>query len=299
MPISARRLRQTQSLSVPAELPPFPGSSDALQALLPSEAACVAHLERVRWPYGFVCPRCRQPGEPFRHRDRPLAVTCRHCRRRLSLAAETPMAHSHLPISLWFRAAFLAATAAPDWTIGDWQERLGLSRAATAAGVLDALHHAMAFADRAKIGAAPAWVLTAMLQGGKRQPALGAALEMRSWRPDAETGPEILEPGRLRLTTLTDPEIGRIRFLDQAVIRDPREPLTWVEYSRDRPILGDSAITTVLSALAAWLDRGGRRPGPSGLDRQLIVFQFRYNRRRDPWRAVHDSLGLAPILPGI
>ena len=26
------------------------------------EAACLAYLERVRWPGGFVCPSCDSPG---------------------------------------------------------------------------------------------------------------------------------------------------------------------------------------------------------------------------------------------
>ncbi len=35
-----------------------PGSLIAFQQHFPDEAACAAYLAAVRWPHGFVCPRC-------------------------------------------------------------------------------------------------------------------------------------------------------------------------------------------------------------------------------------------------
>ena len=42
--------------------PACPSSS----AFFPDETACEAYLERQRWPYGFVYPKCSCRGEPYR-----------------------------------------------------------------------------------------------------------------------------------------------------------------------------------------------------------------------------------------
>ena len=44
------------------------------QEMFPDEGACWAHLRRVRWPHGFVCPRCGSHGS-HRLRVRFAAAT--------------------------------------------------------------------------------------------------------------------------------------------------------------------------------------------------------------------------------
>ena len=44
-----------------------------------SEEACVAYLERLRWPQGFVCPSCGGMTPPYRaSRVRLLCKDCGH-----------------------------------------------------------------------------------------------------------------------------------------------------------------------------------------------------------------------------
>ncbi|MGH2705633.1 MAG: transposase, partial [Actinomycetota bacterium] len=36
----------------------YPGTWRELLAWFPDERACLSYLEHLRWPKGFVCPRC-------------------------------------------------------------------------------------------------------------------------------------------------------------------------------------------------------------------------------------------------
>ena len=44
----------------------FPDTLLDFQRMFPDEAACVAYLEELRWPEGFVCSSCEAAGEPQR-----------------------------------------------------------------------------------------------------------------------------------------------------------------------------------------------------------------------------------------
>ena len=59
-------MRLVQDLVVPNQLPAtarkpgrdYPPSYAELRAWFPDDAACLDYLEWLRWPDGFVCPRC-------------------------------------------------------------------------------------------------------------------------------------------------------------------------------------------------------------------------------------------------
>ncbi len=80
----------------------FPKSLPEFQRLFPDDAACAGYLEKARWAEGFICPHCREIGEPFRLAARPGVLTCRKCRRQTGLMAGTVMERSHTPLSIWF-----------------------------------------------------------------------------------------------------------------------------------------------------------------------------------------------------
>jgi len=72
-----------------------------------SEAQCEAALAVLRWPQGFVCPRCASSAHyVVGHGTRKL-FQCRACRHQTSLTAGTVMDSTKLPLSTWFLAMFL------------------------------------------------------------------------------------------------------------------------------------------------------------------------------------------------
>ncbi|MGH8611245.1 MAG: transposase, partial [Gammaproteobacteria bacterium] len=44
----------------------YPRTWDQFLDWFPDEDACVHYLQRLRWPQGFVCPRCGDAAEPYR-----------------------------------------------------------------------------------------------------------------------------------------------------------------------------------------------------------------------------------------
>ena len=73
----------------------------------PNEKACVEYLYSVKWPQGFECPICGcRHGYTLKNRRQ---YQCARCRHQASLTANTVMHRSHLPLTKWFWAIYLAA----------------------------------------------------------------------------------------------------------------------------------------------------------------------------------------------
>src|SRR5690348_4199457 len=92
---------------------PFPKSLPEFQALFPNDAACGAYLELIRWPEGFLCPKCQAKAEPYRFQQRPGVLRCKGCKADTSLTAETVMERTHTPLSVWFWGAYLVTSMTP------------------------------------------------------------------------------------------------------------------------------------------------------------------------------------------
>jgi len=76
-----------------------------------TEAQCADELRRLRWPDGFVCPRCQASAHCLtRHEGRTL-YQCRDCRLQTSLTAGTMMDSTKLPLRTWFLAIYLISQA--------------------------------------------------------------------------------------------------------------------------------------------------------------------------------------------
>ena len=69
-----------------------------------TEKQCQEHLFALRWPNGFVCPKCGG-----RHAYTLLngKYQCRHCRYQASVTAGTIMHRTHAPLTKWFLAMYL------------------------------------------------------------------------------------------------------------------------------------------------------------------------------------------------
>src|SRR3989304_6070730 len=85
----------------------YPGTMMELERRFSTEEDCRQYLFALRWPEGFVCPRCggRRPW--------PMARgpwLCRGCRAQVSVTAGTVFQDSHLPLTVWFRAMWYVAT---------------------------------------------------------------------------------------------------------------------------------------------------------------------------------------------
>lgn len=68
-----------------------------------SEDACLDYLERIRWPSGFVCPRCGVADDAYRATRSRLV--CPDCQYQCSVTAGTIFDKARMPLRVWFAAA--------------------------------------------------------------------------------------------------------------------------------------------------------------------------------------------------
>jgi hypothetical protein len=70
-----------------------------------SEADCIEHLEKTRWPAGFRCPNCTHD-VGYRINFRRL-IQCAVCRHQTSVTAGTIFHKTRIPLQLWFWIIYL------------------------------------------------------------------------------------------------------------------------------------------------------------------------------------------------
>ena len=119
-----------------------PGSLPEFEVRFPDEAACARWLFGKRWPDGFRCPGCGHD-KGWELGRGTLLVECARCHRQTSVTAGTVLHRSHLPLKLWFLAAWLVATHRNGLSARQLWLQLGLGSYKTAWLLLRKLRHAM------------------------------------------------------------------------------------------------------------------------------------------------------------
>lgn len=126
----------------------YPGTWHSLLEWFPDDASCLAYLERLRWPNGFVCPVCaatrawRIAGPRWR---------CADCGRKTSVTAGTVFDKTRTPLPTWFAAAWYVTNQKYGASALGVQRVLGLSRYETAWTLLHRLRVAMVRPNRERL----------------------------------------------------------------------------------------------------------------------------------------------------
>src|SRR4051795_1167871 len=113
----------------------------------PTTRPAPAGLFGKRWPDGFRCPGCGH-AKGWELGRGALLVECARCRRQTSVTAGTVLHRGHLPLKLWFLAAWLVATHRNGMSARQLWSQLGLGSYKTAWLLLRKLRHAMVDPDR-------------------------------------------------------------------------------------------------------------------------------------------------------
>ena len=85
----------------------YPRSTGEFQSWFATDADCLDYLEWLRWPDGFVCPRCEHAGGWAVADGR---YKCAACGGRTSVTAGTMFDRRRTPLTVWFTACWLFAT---------------------------------------------------------------------------------------------------------------------------------------------------------------------------------------------
>ena len=94
---------ETQMLT-PTPGQDFPRTWNEFLDWFATEEACQAFLEKLRWPQGFVCPRCGNAGDVYRASRTRLM--CRSCQYQGTVTSGTIFDKTRTPLRVWLAAAW-------------------------------------------------------------------------------------------------------------------------------------------------------------------------------------------------
>lgn len=291
--------------------PTFPRTLLEFQRRFSTEESCRAYLAASRWPDGFRCRKCKSTEPSYELRTRAL-VTCRECGTQTSVTAGTVLHRSHLPLQLWFWAAYLVATQTPGVSATQLQRQLGLTRYETAWAMLQKLRRAMRRPDRDRLSGVVEVDETYL--GGPEKGLRGGRLRNSS-KVEVVGAVEVRGEGsgRVRLAIVHDSSYLSLGRFVRENVEHGTELRTdaWQGYAplrRDyehRPVSqrGDGRnaskvlprIHRVFSNLKTWIEGTHHGIGRGHIRAYLDEFVFRFNRRRTPMAAFQSLLGLAMV----
>ncbi len=127
----------------------YPTDLSQFDRFFPDEEACAGYLQGLRWPEGFVCPKCGYAGQAWRMR-RGLLL-CSQCRAQTSVTAGTVFEGTRKPLRLWFIAAWEITSHKYGTNAVHLGRVLGLKSYKTAWSWLHKLRRAMVRPDRDRL----------------------------------------------------------------------------------------------------------------------------------------------------
>ncbi len=284
------------------------------------EDACLKYLERLRWPQGFVCPRCgaaeHAPYEVTRGR-----MMCSTCRYQCTVTAGTLFEKTRTPLRSWLAAAWYITNQKNGVSALGLQRVLGLGSYQTAWLLLHRLRRAMVNPERERLAGV---VEVDETYVGGRDEGKRRAPQLDSNKSVVAVAIELLQPkgfGRVRLRRVVDAsEDSVLPFVCEtiepgAVVHtDGSEAYRSLHkhgYTRHKIVhLGSPnpahvtmpGVHRIASLLKRWLL--GTHQGsvqPDQLDYYLDEYTFRFNRRTSRsrgllfYRLLEQAVVTAPV----
>lgn len=279
----------------------YPRTYREFVAMYPDEEACAAWLEQLRWPSGFVCPKCDTAAPPWRETRGRLA--CMSCRHQGTVTAGTVLDKTRTPLTTWFEAAWHLTTAKNGLSAKTLERTLGV-RYRVAWTMLQRFRVAMVRSEREQLSAVvevDESLVGGVERGGKRGRGTSKSVVV--------IAVEVHEPrgfGRLRLRHVPDASGESLVPFVRAVVAPGSVVRTdgWRGYNdlpkhgyeRQKTVLSSSAdpahvampgVHRVASLLKRWIL--GTHQGsvtPTHLQSYLEEFTFRFNRRTSASRGL-------------
>ena len=289
----------------------YPRTLMELERRFTTEQACREYLFSLRWPRGFICPRCG--GRKAWAMNRGLWL-CGDCRYQVSVTSGTIFHRSHLPLTTWFRAMWHVTSQKNGVSALGLQRVLGLGSYKTAWALLHKLRRAMVRPGRDRLGGVVE--VDETYWGGEEEGVVGRLThDKASIIVAAQTDGRGI--GRIRLRRIAN----LTRATLHGFIRDAVEPGSTVrtdglpayerltDYVHDRQVQrrqpqGEHLmprVHRVVALLKRWLL--GTHQGAIGhehLKYYLDEFTFRFNRRKSAsrgkllYRLVQQAVQIEP-----
>lgn len=126
----------------------YPRTLMELESRFSTEEGCRAYLTSLRWPDGFVCPRC---GHRSAWEKANRLLECAACHYQTSVIAGTIFDRTRTSLPVWFRAIWWVVTQKNGASALGLQRILGLGSYETAWTWLHKIRHAMVTPSRADL----------------------------------------------------------------------------------------------------------------------------------------------------
>jgi transposase-like protein len=126
----------------------YPMTFDEFIKRFLTEEQCEEYLYHLRWPDGYVCPKC---GKKRSWKTKRLLYTCASCGYQVSITAGTIFQDTRKPLRTWFTAIWWITTQKYGASAEGLQQVLGIKSYETAWAWLHKIRKAMIFANRTKL----------------------------------------------------------------------------------------------------------------------------------------------------
>ena len=289
----------TLSSEVPLAGRDYPGTWQAFEEWFVDDDACRAYLAKVRWPDGFVCPKCGSGDAWETASGRWMCVSCG---RQTSVTAGTIFHRTRTPLRVWFAAIWFVCAQKNGVSALGLQRVLGFGSYETAWAWMHKLRRAMVRPERERLGgdgvaveldttflgarspgrAGPRYAnkLEVVIAVERRHPkGLGrvrlAHIDMTDHQPQiAAFANTVIAPGTV---LYTDGDTSYARWANKMAIT--HEPIALV-HSPDPAHAVLPAVHRVASLLKRWIAGTLHdRVTAKHLGYYLDEFTFRFNRR--------------------
>lgn len=290
----------------------YPRNVIDMEKQFSTEEACSDYLFRLRWPNGFVCPRCQATGCWSASRGR---LVCSQCQHQTTVTAGTIFQDTHKPLTMWFRAVWHVVSQKNGTSAMSLQRELGLGSYSTAWTWLHKLRRAMVRPGRDRLSGTIE--VDETYWGSEEEGKIGRQTENKALVAIAVeiTGRKI---GRIRMKRIPDASRESLHGFIAEMIESGSTICTdgWqaycdlTGYTHDRQVQrrqepGEHLLPhvhQVVSLLKRWLL--GTHQGAIGhahLDYYLDEFTFRFNRRTSKsrgklfYRLIQQAVLVEPV----
>ena len=290
----------------------YPETISEFESKFSSEEACRDYLFRLRWPQGFICPRCQATKSWATKRN---LLVCSTCGYQVSMTSGTIFQDTRKPLSMWFRAIWLVTNQKIGASALGLQKLLGLGSYHTAWTWLHKLRRAMVRPGRDRLSGlveVDETYIGGEKPGKRGRGALGKSLVVIAAEKDGK------RIGRIRLVRVPNASAESLEgVVSQSII--PGSTVStddWKGYSklshlgyvhkvvRKTEEVGDNLLPychRVASLLKRWI-LGTYQGAVSHdhLDYYLDEYTFRFNRRTSRsrgklfYRLVQQAVAIEP-----
>ncbi len=105
------------------ETKPYPKNFEEFLDWFSTDDQCIKYLFTIKWPNGFVCPRCE--GNDYWETKRKL-YHCISCNKQTSITAGTVFEDSRKSLRLWFHVAWVMMAQKTGVSAKNLSELMGL-----------------------------------------------------------------------------------------------------------------------------------------------------------------------------